>query len=72
MPIYGFLYSFNSALLLEMVSAQQAEIIVWVNMVQCEDQVDQSLPTVQATVRDSVMMQRYRAIGYRLDCLLHS
>jgi len=45
-PINGFLYSFNSALLLEMVSAQQAEIIVWVNMIQCKDQVYQSLPTV--------------------------
>jgi len=55
-----------------MVSAQQAEIIVWVNMIQCEDQIYQSLPTARATVRESVVMQRYRATGCRLDCLLHS
>ena len=43
--INGFLYSFDSTLLLEVVRPQQAEVIVWVYVVQGEDQVYEGLPT---------------------------
>ena len=39
MAINGFLHSFHTTFLFEMVSAQKAEIIVWVDMIQRENQV---------------------------------
>lgn len=54
MTIYSLLYSFNPFFFLEVVSTQQAEVIVWVNMVQGEDEIYQGLPAVESMSGDSV------------------
>lgn len=49
--INGFLYSFDSTFLLEVVCTQQAEVIVWVDVVQSEDQVYEGLPTAWSMLK---------------------
>ena len=46
MTIYGLLHSFNPIFFLEVVSAEQTEVVVWVDMIQGEDEVYQSPPAV--------------------------
>ncbi len=53
MTVNGLFYGLNSTLLLEMVSTQQAEVIIWVDMIQRKDQVDQGLPAVQSMLKSS-------------------
>ena len=48
MPIHGFFTGAHPAFLLEVMSAQKAEVIVWVDVVQRQDEVDQGLPTVMS------------------------
>ena len=48
MTIYGLLHCFNPFFFFEMVSAQQAEVIVWVDVVQSENEVYQGLPAVES------------------------
>ena len=54
MTIYGLLNSFNPLFFLEVVSTQQAEVIVWVNVVQGEDEIDQGPPAAESMSEDSV------------------
>lgn len=48
MTVYSLLYSLNSFFFFEVVSAQQAEVIIWVDVVQGEDEIDQSPPAVES------------------------
>lgn len=54
MTIYGLFYSFNTFFFLEVMSTQQAEVVVWVNVVQGEDKIYQGLPAVESMSGDSV------------------
>ena len=48
MSIYGLLHSLNPFLFFEVVSTQQAEVIIWVDVVQGEDEIYQSPPAVES------------------------
>lgn len=50
MTIYSLLHSFNPILFLEVVRSEQAEVVVWVNVIQCEDKVYQCPPAVSVNV----------------------
>lgn len=63
MTIYGLLNSFNPFFFLEVVSTQQAEVVVWVNVVQGEDEINQGLPTVESMSEDSVRVQGCKSRG---------
>ena len=63
MTIYGLFYSFNTFFFLEVMSTQQAEVVVWVNVVQGEDKIYQGLPAVESMSGDSVWCKVGSAVG---------
>lgn len=47
MAVYSFFHQRHIQLLLKMLGPQLAEVIIGIHVVQCEDEVDQSLSTAR-------------------------